>query len=129
MNISTPISAGELLDKLSIVKIKLEKMSDESKLALISIEEKLLSEISNELLSEYENKDKRLSELRDVNQKLWVIEDEIRKKEKLKEFDQDFIDLARSVYFTNDQRFEVKNKINTETGSLIQEQKSYEEYQ
>ena len=50
-------------------------------------------------------------------------------KEKLKEFDQDFIDLARSVYFTNDQRFEVKNKINTETGSLIQEQKSYEEYQ
>ena len=64
-----------------------------------------------------------------VNEKLWIIEDAIRSKEKNKEFDEEFIELARSVYFTNDERFVIKNKINNETGSLIQEQKSYEEYQ
>jgi len=128
MNISTPISAGELLDKISIIKVKLSYITDKSKLSLISTEEGLLEKVSDQLLPSYKNKNKRLSELLEVNNKLWIILGEQRRKEKLKEFDADFIDLSRAVYFTNDQRFEIKSKINTETGAIIQEQKSYEKY-
>lgn len=129
MKISTPISTGELLDKLSITQIKLKNIKDKEKLDLISLEKDALQETLENSLSSYDNKDERLSELLCVNEKLWIIEDAIRSKEKNKEFDEEFIELARSVYFTNDERFVIKNKINNETGSLIQEQKSYEEYQ
>ena len=129
MKISTPISTGELLDKLSITQIKLKNIKDKEKLDLISLEKDALQETLENSLSSYDNKDERLSELLCVNEKLWIIEDAIRNKEKNKEFDEEFIELARSVYFTNDERFVIKNKINNETGSLIQEQKSYEEYQ
>ena len=129
MKISTPISTGELLDKLSITQIKLKNIKDKEKLCLISLEEDALQETVENSLSSYDNKDERLSELLDVNEKLWIIEDAIRNKEKNKEFDEEFIELARAVYYTNDERFVIKNKINNETGSLIQEQKSYEEYQ
>lgn len=128
MKISTPISTGELLDKLSITEIKLKKIKDQVKLDLISLEKDALQETLEDSLSSYGNKDERLSELLCVNEKLWIIEDSIRNKEKNKEFDEEFIELARAVYFTNDERFVIKNKINNETGSLIQEQKSYEEY-
>jgi hypothetical protein len=128
MKISTPISTGELLDKLSITEIKLKKIKDQQKLDLISLEKEALQETLEDSLSSYDNKNERLSELLSVNEKLWIIEDAIRNKEKNKEFDEEFIELARSVYFTNDERFVIKNKINNETGSLIQEQKSYEEY-
>jgi len=128
MKISTPISTGELLDKLSITEIKLKKIKDQVKLDLISLEKDALQETLEDSLSSYSNKDERLSELLCVNEKLWIIEDSIRNKEKNKEFDEEFIELARAVYFTNDERFVIKNKINNETGSLIQEQKSYEEY-
>jgi len=129
MKISTPISTGELLDKLSITQIKLKNIKDKEKLDLISLEKDALQETLENSLSSYDNKDERLSELLCVNEKLWIIEDAIRNKEKNKEFDEEFIELARAVYFTNDERFVIKNKINNETGSLIQEQKSYEEYQ
>jgi len=129
MKISTPISTGELLDKLSITQIKLKNIKDKEKLCLISLEEDALQETVENSLSSYDNKDERLSELLGVNEKLWIIEDAIRNKEKNKEFDEEFIELARAVYYTNDERFVIKNKINNETGSLIQEQKSYEEYQ
>tara|TARA_R110002110_G_C13423634_1_gene714667 strand:+ start:721 stop:1110 length:390 start_codon:yes stop_codon:yes gene_type:complete len=129
MKISTPISTGELLDKLSITQIKLKNIKDKEKLCLISLEEDALKETVENSLSSYDNKDERLSELLGVNEKLWIIEDAIRSKEKNKEFDEEFIELARAVYYTNDERFVIKNKINNETGSLIQEQKSYEEYQ
>ena len=128
MKISTPISTGELLDKLSITQIKLKNIKDKEKLCLISLEEDALQETVENSLSSYDNKDERLSELLGVNEKLWIIEDAIRNKEKNKEFDEEFIELARAVYYTNDERFVIKNKINNETGSLIQEQKSYEEY-
>ena len=129
MKISTPISTGELLDKLSIAQIKLKNIKDKEKLDLISLEKDALQETLENSLSSYNNKDERLSELLSINEKLWIIEDAIRNKEKNKEFDEEFIELARAVYFTNDERFVIKNKINNETGSLIQEQKSYEEYQ
>jgi hypothetical protein len=129
MKISTPISTGELLDKLSITQIKLKNIKDKEKLDLISLEKDALQETLENSLSSYNNKDERLSELLSINEKLWIIEDAIRNKEKNKEFDEEFIELARAVYFTNDERFVIKNKINNETGSLIQEQKSYEEYQ
>lgn len=117
------------MDKLSITQIKLKNIKDKEKLDLISLEKDALQETLENSLSSYDNKDERLSELLCVNEKLWIIEDAIRSKEKNKEFDEEFIELARSVYFTNDERFVIKNKINNETGSLIQEQKSYEEYQ
>lgn len=128
MKISTPISTGELLDKLSITQIKLKNIKDKEKLNLISLEKEALEEVVNTSLSSYKNKDKRLSQLLDVNKKLWIIEDDIRNKEKNKDFGKEFVELARAVYFTNDERFVIKNKINNETGSVIQEQKSYEEY-
>lgn len=124
MKIIAPISVGELQDKISILEIKIEKITDQTKLQNVRIELDLLKELraQNEIAQEL------FSELKQVNGELWDIEDEIRIYEKNKDFGQKFIDLARSVYVKNDRRFEIKNKINTNHNSVIVEEKSYEKY-
>ena len=127
MLISTPISLGELIDKISILNIKEKNIKDEKKLILIREELDLL----NETLGEHIERTKiqnYLDSLVEINSKLWVIEDDIRDCERNKQFDQKFIELARSVYLTNDKRSEIKLKINQEFGSKIVEVKSYEKY-
>ena len=127
MIINTPVSLGELVDKISILHIKNINIKDEEKLKLIREELELLNKtlnkhIKNNAIQNY------LDSLIEINSKLWVIEDDIRDCERKKKFDQTFIDLARSVYFTNDKRSEVKLEINKKFGSKIIEVKSYEEY-
>ena len=127
MIISTPISLGELVDKISILHIKNLNIKDDKKLKLIREE----LDILNTILDEHVKRDdikKYLNELININSKLWVIEDDIRECERKKIFDQTFIDLARSVYFTNDSRSKVKLDINKKFGSKIIEVKSYEDY-
>jgi len=127
MLIKTPISLAELLDKISILILKEKNIKDENKLILIRKELKYLNAVLDKNISK--NKiHNYLESLLEVNTKLWNIEDDIRNCEKNKQFDQKFIDLARSVYFTNDKRSEIKLKINKEFGSEIVEVKSYEKY-
>lgn len=126
MEILINISVGELIDKITILQIKKEKISDLEKVKKVSFELEILE---NSLNSFKTNELKVLmDDLKEINQKLWTIEDDIRLLEKNKQFDKNFINLARSVYITNDQRFEVKNKINKLFLSDIEEVKSYEEY-
>ena len=127
MIINTPISLGELIDKISILIIKEQKIKDEKKNNIIRKELKLLRKtldeaINNQTINDY------LNQLIDVNSALWRIEDEIRVCEKNKKFDQKFIELARSVYITNDRRAEIKLEINNKFGSKIVEVKSYTKY-
>lgn len=117
------VSVGEALDKLSILKIKTERIKDEYKLQNVIEEYNILSKQIGTLLD-----DELYSDLIQVNQKLWDIEDKIRVKEKNNEFDSEFIELARSVYIINDERFSIKNKINTKFDSKLREEKSYENY-
>ena len=127
MIINTPVSLGELVDKISILHIKKINIKDEYKLNLVKEELSLL----NKTLIDHINKneiEQYLDTLIDINSKLWVIEDDIRDCERKKIFNQKFIDLARSVYFTNDKRSEVKLEINKKFGSKIIEVKSYEQY-
>ncbi|MDD0853973.1 hypothetical protein HBN50_12745 [Halobacteriovorax sp. GB3] len=126
MIIECPVSLGELVDKISILRIKQKNISDESKLELVSHEEKLLS---GKLFSlNLDGVDIFLEKLVEINSLLWKIEDDIREKERAREFDQEFIDLARSVYMTNDKRYEIKNELNLKFGSNVKEVKSYEKY-
>ena len=129
MNINIPISAGELLDKLSILEIKQEKIKDIKKLKNINFEYDALKELSTGIKSkDVETFESLYTQLLEVNNKLWEIEDSIRVLEVEKRFDKDFISLARSVYFTNDDRFDLKNKINEHFGSEVAEEKQYIEY-
>ena len=127
MIISTPVSLGELVDKISILHIKNIKIKDEEKLILIRTELDLLNKTLHDHIN-IEDIQKHLDLLIEINSKLWVIEDDIRDCERNKNFDQKFIDLARSVYFTNDKRSKVKLDINKKFGSKIIEVKSYESY-
>lgn len=126
MKIETPISVGEYIDKLSILLIKKEKIKDNNKLENIKKEIDFLLSKSDKFKSSELNfwTDK----IKAINLILWDVEDKIRVKEKNKEFDQEFIDLARKVYYTNDERFSVKDEINIFFQSDISEQKSYEDY-
>ena len=127
MIINTPVSLGELVDKISILHIKNINIKDDEKLKMIREELKLL----NTTLNNHINRDDikvYLESLIEINSKLWVIEDDIRDCERNKNFDQKFVDLARSVYFTNDKRSQVKLDINKRFGSKIIEVKSYEKY-
>ena len=129
MKINIQISCGELLDKVSILEIKLSKIKDKEKLKKIEHEFELL-QATCQLIKE-KDEEKYLefyTELLSVNKKLWEIEDLIRKKEKDSLFDSEFIKLARDVYFTNDERFSIKDEINKYFFSEIYEQKDYEEY-
>jgi hypothetical protein len=125
--ISIPVSVGELLDKLSILHIKQSNIKDSEKLEQVKTEYLLLYNISQTYLV---NKDffDLYEELITINSKLWKIEDDIRIFEKKQLFNDEFIKLARAVYYTNDERFEIKNKINQMTNSELKEQKSYENY-
>ena len=127
MIINTPVSLGELVDKISILHIKNINIKDNEKLKLIREELELLNQTLNKHIKNNDIQN-HLDTLIEINSKLWEIEDDIRDCERNKKFDQTFIDLARSVYFTNDKRSEVKLEINKKFGSKIIEVKSYEEY-
>lgn len=126
--ISVPVSPGELIDKLTILEIKSERMSDAKKVANVKLELKLLSDTWAQ--SEYAKIDisKEWSELKRINAELWDIEDKIRDEERHQRFGEEFIRLARAVYFINDDRAAVKRKINDKLGSKIVEEKSYADY-
>ena len=127
MLINTPISLGELVDKISILMIKKKNISDTIKLQHVNKELEFLQKTLKKYISEDEINE-FLLKLVNINSKLWDIEDDIRECERKKLFDQTFIDLARSVYFTNDERAKVKNDINKTFGSELVEVKSYEQY-
>ena len=127
MLINTPISLGELVDKISILKIKQKNIKDENKLKHVEKELDFLQKILINYVKK-EEIDIYLDKLIKINSKLWNIEDDIRDCERNKNFTQKFIDLARSVYFTNDDRAKVKSDINNFFGSELVEVKSYEEY-
>ena len=127
MLIDIPISLGELVDKISILIIKDKNIDDLDKKNHVNKELSFLKKTLKKYLKEEEIKD-YLDELIDINSKLWEIEDDIRGCERNKIFDQKFIDLARSVYFTNDIRAVIKSKINKNFGSELIEVKSYEKY-
>ena len=127
MIVNSPISIGELMDKISILKIKKKNITDEKKLSFINEELQLLASTLNEAVQN--NKiNEFLDKLIEVNSKLWKIEDDIRLCEKNKKFDQHFIDLARAVYITNDKRSDIKLAINNHFGSTLVEVKSYTKY-
>ena len=123
-----PISWGELFDKKTILQIKLKNLKTKSALKNVKIEYTYLNKIFDENFSKNKNAQKLMSDLKKVNQKLWDIEDLIRDKERNKTFDKDFVELARSVYFTNDDRSYIKRKINDTFGSELIEEKSYAHY-
>ena len=127
MLINTPISLGELVDKISILMIKKKNISDSIKLQHVNKELEFLQKTLKKYISE-DKINEFLLALVNINSKLWDIEDDIRECERKRLFDQTFIDLARSVYFTNDERAKVKNDINETFGSELVEVKSYEEY-
>ena len=127
MLINTPVSLGELLDKISILIIKEKNIVDDQKQyhiknELDSLNKTLENSISRSKVIEY------IEKLIEINSKLWLIEDDIRDCEKTKQFDQKFIDLARAIYITNDRRSEIKLEINKKFGSELVEVKSYEKY-
>jgi hypothetical protein len=126
--IRVPVSPGELLDKITILRIKSSRMSDVQKLANVRVELKVLEETWG--ASPYAKSDiaADVTALLQVNERLWVIEDDIRDKERAQTFDGEFIRLARAVYFENDERAAIKRRINLKLGSAIVEEKSYAEY-
>lgn len=122
-------SVGELLDKISILKIKEQKINDEKKLFNITKELGLLSSIAEKFIEKDEKSYKKfMDELFEINLQLWETEDNIRILENKKNFNDEFIQLARNVYYSNDKRFEIKSKINNFYGSEIVEEKDYEDY-
>jgi hypothetical protein len=126
--ISVPVSFGELLDKIAILEIKAERITDPAKLVNIKRElEALIETWAAHPASHIEIGPLRAA-LKAVNERLWVIEDDIRLKEKAQAFDQEFIRLARAVYFENDERAKIKKDINLALGSTYVEEKSYEDY-
>ena len=127
--VSTPMSVGELLDKITILEIKSEKIKDADKLKNINYELQLLNQTWEQTGLKNADTDRLQGDLKAVNLRLWAIEDDIRIKEKNREFDEQFIELARSVYYQNDDRAKVKKDINILTGSDLVEEKSYESYE
>jgi len=123
------ISVGEIVDKITILEIKNQRIHDEKKLENINNELTTLRKTWDE--SEYAKKDisEEFDALKQVNEQLWEIEDKIREKESVSSFDKEFVDLARSVYIINDKRAEIKKTINIKVGSELIEEKSYSSYQ
>lgn len=119
------VSNGEIMDKLSIIQIKLERINDESKLLNLRNEYEVLRKAADSILS---TDDPLYISLYDVNCELWDIEDHIRDLERGKDFGADFVQTARLVYFKNDRRSEIKREINIKTSSGLIEEKSYEKY-
>ncbi len=128
MSISIPVSWGEFFDKITILTIKKNTISEPAKLQHIAHELRLLTELRNSSITLSEELEKEIERLQKVNQKLWDIEDRIRLCEQNRSFDDDFIALARSVYITNDQRAAIKSRINSILNSDVMEEKSYQRY-
>ena len=122
------VSAGELLDKLSILEIKKEKIKDLNKLKFIDYEHNVLKDQLNKNIKSNSKITKLFSALKEINSKLWIIEDEKRACEKNKNFGEKFIELSRNVHFLNDDRAKIKLEINNHTGSAIKEIKEYTSY-
>lgn len=123
-----PISFGELFDKLTILQIKLENLKNQNALENVKIEYNQLYLTYENNFSKDENAKHLFANLKQINEKLWDIEDKIRDKERDKIFDQEFIELARNVYITNDERSRIKRNINEIFGSEFIEEKSYSDY-
>jgi Family of unknown function (DUF6165) len=127
-DVRVPISPGELLDKITILRIKSTRMSDPEKLANVRMELQALEETWRGSPYAKSGIEADVNALLEVNERLWAIEDDIRDKERAKAFDAEFIRLARAVYFENDERAAIKRRINLKLGSSIVEEKSYAEY-
>ncbi len=127
-DILVPISPGELLDKITILEIKSERMEDAQKVANVRHELRLLSKVWRDSVSEDETIANLHQLLKSINEELWEIEDDIRDEERNDRFGDRFIDLARAVYVTNDKRAQAKKDLNLHLGSDIVEEKSYKEY-
>jgi len=128
MQLQVPVSVGEVLDKITILQIKLAHISDAAKRVNIQNElDALLPMVAGDAFTT-DQMQGLMAELKAVNEALWGIEDDIREKEAAKSFDAEFIRLARAVYVTNDKRAEIKKQINLATGSALIEEKSYESY-
>ena len=128
MSINIEISIGEFWDKITILQIKADRIKDKDKLVNITKE---LNQLVNHWEKTSHNEieiNEELKNLRHINEQLWDIEDDIRDKEQAQEFDDVFVELARSVYFTNDKRAKVKKEINEKMGSSLVEEKFYKEY-
>tara|TARA_Y100000994_G_scaffold200423_1_gene170868 strand:+ start:249 stop:638 length:390 start_codon:yes stop_codon:yes gene_type:complete len=122
------VSVGELLDKISILEIKQDKIKDSEKLSFINNEHSILKNQLEKNVKSDEKLEKLFQELKDINAKLWVIEDDKRNCEKNKDFGEKFIKLSRDVHFLNDDRAKIKLEINNHTGSAIKEIKEYTNY-
>lgn len=128
MNVNVEISIGEFFDKITILEIKKERISNADKLININKELDGLNNLLTQLSFSRDEVAQEVSELRKINEALWEIEDDIREKESQKAFDERFVELARAVYITNDKRSDIKRVINLKLGSDFVEEKSYEEY-
>lgn len=128
MALKVEISFGEFLDKITILEIKSERISDKDKLVNINNELNLLREHWQQNPKSTVEISQEMKQLKSVNEKLWEIEDNIREKEHNKTYDQGFIELARSVYFSNDERARIKRILNEKLGSDLIEEKSYKDY-
>ena len=126
--IKVPVSPGELLDKITILRIKSQRMTDPKKLSNVRVELAALEETWGGSAYAAVDLDSEVKALLGVNERLWVIEDDIRDKERAQAFDEEFIKLARAVYFENDERAAIKRRINGKLGSDIVEEKSYRDY-
>jgi len=126
--IEVPVSFGELIDKITILQIKSERMRDADKLANVRRELEMLTAMWERAPESRVEAADLWAQLKAVNERLWVIEDDIRIKEKRQEFDAEFVRLARSVYIENDERARVKRDLNLRLGSALVEEKSYEDY-
>ena len=122
------VSVGELLDKISILEIKKEKIKDDAKLNFINNEYNLLKDQMTKNVKSDEKLEKLFQSLKEINSKLWVIEDDKRMCEKNSDFGEKFINLSRDVHFLNDKRAKIKLEINNHTGSKIKEIKEYTSY-
>lgn len=128
MSVLVPVSWGEVIDKITILEIKAERLTDPAKLANVTRELAELAAVRDREFAGHAGLAQLAAELKAVNEALWVIEDDIRDCERARDFGAGFVELARAVYVTNDQRSRVKRKINDLLGSALVEEKSYAPY-
>ncbi len=127
-DILIPISPGELLDKITILQIKAERIDDAAKVANVKTELDMLEKVWADNVDSDATIEALAAELKSINEKLWVIEDDIRDEERNKRFGERFIELARAVYVVNDERADAKKRLNLHLNSTIVEEKSYQDY-
>jgi len=126
--VSVEIAPGELIDKITILEIKMDRMADPEKLENVRLEWQVLTASRDDNIKVSDKLTKITANLKTINEQLWEIEDKIRDLERIKQFDEEFIDLARAVYMTNDKRAAFKRDINVLLGSRLVEEKSYAAY-